>query len=334
MRYAPPNRENGPLEDVMTAMKAAPTQKYFVRLQAIRFLLLGHSPAEVSYIVLRSRPTIRRWIAAWNGGGVHALLPRPVPGRPQAVSDGDKERIIRLLEHPESAGESHWTARKIHGYISKKWSIKLGYSTLARSFRSWGFRLKVPRPWPLQQDEEAREAFRQELSQLLENKNLEVWFCDETGILGDPRPRRRWIKKGEKAKVPFSGLHLRSNVIGAVHPRSGEFFSLIVPYMDRTVFQVFLDELARETRGRKVVMVLDNASWHKVKSLNWHHVKPKFLPPYSPDLNPIERLWLTLKAQYFTDWIAKNQDQLDARVDQALKSFIFDQRKTASICRT
>ena len=39
--------------------------------------------------------------------------------------------------------------------------------------------------------------------------------------------------------------------------------------------------------GTRLVLVLDNASWYKVKSLNWHHIEPMYLPPYSPDLNPI-----------------------------------------------
>ena len=43
-----------------------------------------------------------------------------------------------------------------------------------------------------------------------------------------------------------------------------------------------------------------------------------FLPPYSPDLNPIERLWLLIKAEWFTDFIAKTRDQLCERLDQAL----------------
>jgi transposase len=44
-------------------------------------------------------------------------------------------------------------------------------------------------------------------------------------------------------------------------------------------------------RNKKVILVLDNASWHKAKSLNWHHIEPVYLPPYSPDFNPIERFW-------------------------------------------
>lgn len=334
MRPIPPNPENGALTDLEMAMKATRSHKYFIRLQAMRLLILGHPLATVAQLVVRTERTVRHWIALWNRGGLDALLPQPVPGRPRALSQAQQDNIVALLEHPDQRGESHWTARKIHGYITREWSLQLGYSTLTRAFRRWGFRLKVPRPWPVEQDEEAREAFRTELAQLLENHDREVWFCDETGVLGDPRPRRRWMRKGDRGKVPFSGQHLRSNVVGAVHPQSGEFFALIVSHMDSDMFQVFLDQLAKETSGRSIILVLDNATWHKRKTLKWHHIQPQFLPPYSPDLNPIERLWLVMKARFFSDWIAKQRHQLDDRLQDALRSFIFNQPEVASICHT
>ena len=315
-------------------MNSAPLQKDFVRLLTIKMLFQGLSPEIVAESLGKSLRTIRRWISLWNEGGIDNVLPKLSPGRPRILTPDDKDNIINLLEHPAHFGESHWTARKIHGFINKKWSLELGYSTLTHNFKEWGFKLKIPRPWPVQQDESLREIFRQELSELLDKKDIEVWFCDETGILGDPRPRRRWMKRGEKGKVSFSGIHLRSNVIGAVNPKTGELFSLIVSHMNSDFFQVFLNELAEETKERKILLVLDNATWHKVKKLEWHNIEPKYLPPYSPDLNPIERLWLVMKARFFTDWITKKPDELDDRVAAALLSFINDTSQIKSICKT
>jgi transposase len=84
--------------------------------------------------------------------------------------------------------------------------------------------------------------------------------------------------------------------------------------------------------GLRQLIVLDNASWHKAGRLNWHHFEPKFLPGYSPDFNPIERLWLRLKADWFWDYIARTPDELTDRLCTALKSFINQPYKTASIC--
>ena len=69
---------------------------------------------------------------------------------------------------------------------------------------------------------------------------------------------------------------------------------------------------------KKNIIILDNASWHKKKSLDWGQFIPVYLPPYSPDLNPIEKLWLIVKAEWFSDFYAKNRDQLIEPIDKAL----------------
>ena len=85
--------------------------------------------------------------------------------------------------------------------------------------------------------------------------------------------------------------------------------------------------------GRRAILVLDNAPWHKIKSLNWHHFEPEYLPPRSPDLNPIERLWLCMKADWFNCWIARTSEQLQDRLIETLRS-LFDQPAThQSQCR-
>ncbi len=83
------------------------------------------------------------------------------------------------------------------------------------------------------------------------------------------------------------------------------------------MFQAFLDEADNGltfTRNRNV-LILDNASWHKKKSLQWHHFEPLYLSPYSPDFNPIERLWLLMKDRWFNNVVCKNMDLLIQRLD-------------------
>jgi transposase len=69
---------------------------------------------------------------------------------------------------------------------------------------------------------------------------------------------------------------------------------------------------------RRNLLICDNAPWHKRKKLEWGSFEPVFLPPYSPDFNPIEWLWLVIKAEWFTDFIAKDRSQLIERLDKAL----------------
>ena len=82
---------------------------------------------------------------------------------------------------------------------------------------------------------------------------------------------------------------------------------------------------------KRIVLVLDNASWHRAASLNWHHIEPKYLPPYSPDFNPIEVLWLCLKQRFFSSWYAPTLEALIQRTTEALRSFITDAPTVTSI---
>jgi len=54
------------------------------------------------------------------------------------------------------------------------------------------FRLKVPQPWPERQDEAQRQLFLERLKAHLLDETVDIWYLDEMGIEGDPRPRRRW----------------------------------------------------------------------------------------------------------------------------------------------
>ena len=117
-----------------------------------------------------------------------------------------------------------------------------------------------------------------------------------------------------------------------VCPKSGELSALVVDGVDTTVFQVYLDMFAEQTMGRNIVLVLDNASWHKAKALDWKHITPMYLPPYSPDLNPIERLWKVAKDRYFTQWYTKDREELIQRICDALRSFIFEPEIVKKLC--
>ena len=110
---------------------------------------------------------------------------------------------------------------------------------------------------------------------------------------------------------------------------------MVVDGVDTDVFQFYLDQMAEavpKESGKRQLLVMDNASWHKAHQLNWHHFEPIYLPAYSPDFNPIERLWLRLKADWFWDFIAYTEQELSDRLCLALRSFMNDPPKTSSIC--
>jgi len=328
-----PNPENATLEELRVAMDAAPTKRSFIRLAAIRALLLGFSRAQVGQLFDRSDRMVRLWIDRFNHAGLDALLTKHRPGRPRTVTLARvRDLVAPVLDHP---AQGHWTGVKLHGYLREQLALEFGYRSTIRWLHELDYHLRVPRPWPERQNEQERQEFLEQLRVRAADPGVELWFADECGVEGDPRPRRRWAQPGRPCTVPYLGDHIRQNVVGAVCPASGQLVSLIVDSVDTDVFQVFLDQLAEtvpKREGVRQLLVLDNASWHKTRRLQWHHFEPWYLPAYSPDFNPIERLWLRLKADWFWDYIARSDEELVARLCTALKSFIDDTSKTASVC--
>jgi putative transposase len=330
-----PNPENASSAELETAAKAAVSERSSIRLRSIKALIIGIGFEQVIALFDVAERTLRSWVRAFNMQGIDGLIERNHPGRPKAIAQEQATYLHGLIEEPDKAGEAHWTARKLHGFVRNKMGLDVSYMTVWRLFHERGFSLQVPRPWPDRQDEQARKVFRKELGKMMENESIELWFQDEMGVEGDPRPRRRWAKVNGKPTITKNGDHLRTNVCGMICPRNGEAFMLEFSHNDTEIFQLFLDEANRaiEFERPRHILIMDNASWHHSKRLVFGRFEPKYLPAYSPDLNPIERLWLIIKSEWFKDYVCKTHEELSDRICEALKWIMERQEANIQTCR-
>lgn len=321
-------------------MDCGPDGKGFRRLNAMHLLLIG-----ASYdVVLRNSRVCERafrlWISRFNEQGIDGLTYRPYSGRPRKMTKEQvRDEILAVVDDPSVADQTHWTATKLCGWLQEEKDLDLSYRTLVRYLHENDYAQRIPRPMPEPPNRESweqqREDFAYNLVELLDDPNAVVFFGDEVGFEGDPRPRRKWVKRGSRPTQGYYGGHVRQNVIGAINPGSGQLVSLIVPYCNTEVFQVFLDTMAKEVRrrrGKTIYLVLDNASWHKTKRLNWHHIEPLYLPSYSPDFNPIERLWQHLKSNYLAGFITNKADVLRDQVCKSIQTLLDAPKTLKSVC--
>lgn len=330
-----PNQENCSIEELERYIKLAKSVGERNRLMAIRLSWLGHDVLTISHLLLVSDVAVYNWIHRFNSKGIDGLITRSRGGRPRLVRDADFRDLLNVFEEPQKAGQVHWTAKKFHEHLKKSLQIECDYSTVLRYLKKENYVMKYGRSWPVQPEgnEQKREEHMRYISSLQNDPRVKIWYMDEAGFDGDPRPRRGWSKKGERKKIYRTQKHLRMNVSGMCCPATGEFFALEFPFTDRTTFQAFLDVANKEITlsGQQEFVVLDNASWHKVKSINWGRFTPLYLPPYSPDLNPIERIWAYLKQNFFHSFSAKDLDELITQLDTALCSLFDDKSRVSSI---
>lgn len=133
-----------------------------------------------------------------------------------------------------------------------------------------------------------------------------------------------------KPLCTFQQVFQSTYLFGAFSPLDGDSLMMEMANCNGENFQIFLNELALQKPEEYKIMVLDNGAFHKAKSL----VIPKnisllFLPPYSPELNPAEKIWAFMKRK-FTNIIHKSLDEVSAFLDKATKSLTIE--KIISIC--
>jgi transposase len=220
-------------------------------------LALNIAPEQVAALYSVTPRTLNNWIRSFNQQGIDGLIEGARSGRPPKITPEQSAHYRQLIEQPELAEQLHWTAVKFHGYLRQELQHEIGYRTVVRWLHDNNFRLKVPQPWPARQDEAQRQKFLEQLRCYLLDETIDIWYLDEMGIEGDPRPRKRWAQKGAKIRVPYYGEHLRMNVTGMVGPRLGQFYALEFTHSDSEVFQVFLNHANRDVKLERPRNILD-----------------------------------------------------------------------------
>jgi hypothetical protein len=126
-------------------------------------------------------------------------------------------------------------------------------------------------------------------------------FCQDESRFGlKTIQRKRITLKGIKPKGAIQDEYENFYIFGAVEPKTGSNFFLECPEVNGGCFQVFLESFAQEYKNSLNIMILDNARFHlRKKTRIPENVVLIYLPPYSPELNPIERVW-----KYFKDQIS------------------------------
>ena len=133
-----------------------------------------------------------------------------------------------------------------------------------------------------------------------------------------------------KPICPFHQIFQTHYVFGAFSPLNGASFAFEMPNCNSANFQIFLNEFSIIKPKELKIIVLDNGAFHKAKTLKIpENIKLMFLPPYSPELNPAEKIWQHMKHN-FTNLIHYNLDQLSEFIQNTIDSLT--NQKIISIC--
>lgn len=144
------------------------------------------------------------------------------------------------------------------------------------------------------------------------------------------RAGRTLTAKGVKPICKFQQVFISTYLFGAFSPINGDSFLLELPLCNGNTFQIFLDQFSLQNEQELKLIVLDNGAFHKARTLVIpDNIVLIFLPPYSPELNPAEKIWARFKRQ-FTNQFFKTMDDLQEFVCKISKTLECNEVK--SIC--
>jgi len=150
---------------------------------------------------------------------------------------------------------------------------------------------------------------------------VKVFAQDETRLGLQPLLRRRITACGVQPVATVWPRFDNFYLFGAVEPTTGDSFFLELPLLNSAMFQLWLDDFAQTFAASFNLLVLDNGAFHTAKALRWPpNVATVPFPPYSPALNPMERLWRDLKDQLATS-VAKTLDALSDTVCSVMQRY-------------
>ena len=125
-------------------------------------------------------------------------------------------------------------------------------------------------------------------------------FQDEAGFGRINKPKRCWCKKGIRPSTPCHHIREYRYAFGAVDPINGDSFFLIMPKCDTICTNIFLENLSKQFPDDNILLVCDGAAWHKAKKLKIpKNIIITFIPPYTPEMNPIEQIWKEIRKPGF-----------------------------------
>lgn len=147
------------------------------------------------------------------------------------------------------------------------------------------------------------------------NPALRVFFFDEARFGLQTSLARIWALSGKPLQIKVKQAYQNFYIYGAVEPKTGENFSLFLPWVNTEMMNLYLEQMSHAFTNEEIVIIMDQAGWHKSKDLVVpDNIEIIYLPPYSPELNPIERLWKYMKTHFIHNRVFDSLKQMMAHM--------------------
>lgn len=269
------------------------------RANAILLLDEGVPLPLIAKLLFLDEQTVRNLFARYQVGKISVLLSDGRTGRKSELSDSQKEMLrSHVAEH------LYTDSSLIAAYILLEFGIKYSPSGVKRLLHGLGFVYKKPKHIPGKADAAVQADFALRIQELMRRKSSDskVYFMDATHPHYNSSPSSGWILKGTDKELPANSGRQRLNLNGAVDIESHQ--AIIVNSLSinaESTIELLRCIEAANPEAERIYVFCDNAAYYHSREvreyLSRSRISLEFLPPYSPNLNLIERLWKLLRKE-------------------------------------
>lgn len=307
-----------------------------VRIRAVEAVRNGMPVSQTASAYGVVRTTLHRWLARHDQDGEQGLQRRPVSGRPRKLASVTAKRLKRIVLSPASKfgfETDLWTVGRLHAVLEVHLNVDVSEDTVWRRLREAGLTWQTPERQYFEADPEIRRRWQAETIPMIREtleKTRGILYCeDEASVCLTPLLGKTWAERGKPRKVLVTGARASIAAMSAISPKGRLVFRLHDKRITSVEVIDFLKQLLRQHPRRHVVVVMDQAKPHTSKMTRAFIEKRArlhvfYLPPYSPDWNPDEKVWNHLKNHELKAHKATNKQELYRLTEEKLENMSDD----------
>jgi len=284
-------------EELKKLHKSCSVKRYADRLKALLLLDNGLSCVEVGEILLLDDDTIRKYRTQYLNFGAKSLLEDNNKGTSSYLNDVELESLDRHLDQ-----NTYCDSKGIINWIEQEFNITYSSSGINSLLKRIGFVYKKPVLTPCKISVEKQEEFIEKYNEIKKHlsKNDQIYFVDGVHPQHNSIANFGWIKRGKTKQLKTNNGRKRININGAFNIVTKQVFYVEDERINAQTMIALLQIILKNQKEGKIHIVLDNARYYHAIIVKEFIEKNSriilhFLPPYSPNLNIIERLWKVLK---------------------------------------
>lgn len=286
------------------------------RIKAVIHASNGWCPEEIADALLIHETTVRHHIRDYL---ISNKLKPENGGSNGYLSTAQIQELIAHLTH-----QTYHHTYEIVAYVLMKFQVQYSVAGMNKWLHHHGFSYKQPKGVPHKFDEAKQHAFIEAYNLLKGNcgKDESIVFIDAVHPTQATKISHGWIRRGQDKALETTGSRSRLNIIGALNLSDirntivGEYESI----NSENIVRFFCKLRESYPLTNKLHLILDGAGYHRsqlVKDAAFVlNIELHYLPPYSPNLNPIERLWKVMNEYARNNVYFKNKQDFRAAINK------------------